>query len=234
VVTLWPRPLGLILKIIAGIGRYGRMRAKFRYSLQRTMIIYFLLIGFASVLVGVEFMADFHSGKLKAEIWENFRNLGPDQHYQEQIFAPIDRMRSKAMLMVGIIMLVMVIVLTMFIKNITEPLQHMIRISKKISGGDLSQTVGVEANNELADMGNVINEMASNLQEIILLSRRMCSQGQLFVTDILAQLKARPVSPDRLEKIETSVKKISKDLSLLEGMMDYFSFYSVDKSIDVR
>lgn len=206
------------------------MNKKSRYSLQRTMIIYFLLIGFASVLVGVEFLADFHSGKLKAEIWDNMKQYGPDQQHQEQILAPIDRMRSKAMLMVGIIMLVVIIVLTMFIKNITEPLQHMIRTSEKISEGDLSQTVRIEANNELADIGNVINEMASNLQEIILLSRRMCRKGQLFVDDAMEQLKEKPVSKEKIAMLEDSVKRIGGDLTLLDEVIAYFSFYTVDSN----
>jgi nitrogen fixation/metabolism regulation signal transduction histidine kinase len=94
---------------------------------------------------------------------------------------PPVRMRSKAMLMVIIIMSVMLIVLTMFIKNITEPLQHMIRVSEKISSGDLRQTIRIDARNELSHLGMVINEMASNLQEITMLSKRMCAGGHNFV-----------------------------------------------------
>ncbi|MDA8142208.1 MAG: methyl-accepting chemotaxis protein [Desulfobacteraceae bacterium] len=204
-----------------------------RYSLQRTMIIYFLLIGFASVLVGVEFWADFHRGALKTEIWDNIRHYGQDEQYQEAILAPIDRMRSKAVLMVGIIMLVMVIVLTMFIKNITEPLQHMIRLSEKISSGDLSQTIRVEANNELSDLSNVINEMASNLQEIILLAQRICADGKTFVGDTLQKLQNKPLDEITTVQLEEKLNKIGTDLAMLDEVMAYFSFYSVDKRNDV-
>ena len=55
------------------------MATKSRYTLQRTMIIYFLLIGFASMLVGIEFWADFHSGALKSEIWQNLSQYDHDQ-----------------------------------------------------------------------------------------------------------------------------------------------------------
>jgi methyl-accepting chemotaxis protein len=207
---------------------------KSRSSLQRTMIIYFLLIGFASVLVGIEFMADFQRGALKTEIWENMSTYGHNQQYQEAIFAPIDRMRSKAMLMVGIIMLVMVIVLTMFIKNITEPLQHMIKLSEKISGGDLSQTIRIDANNELADLGMVINEMASNLQEITLLSQRICAGGNRFVENALAQLHHKPLSEASAVSLESAVQDLGQDLKLLEEVIAYFSFYTVDQHCDVE
>jgi HAMP domain-containing protein len=200
-----------------------------RHSLQRTMIIYFLLIGFASVLVGVEFWADFHRGALKSEIWENIRIYGQDDQHQEAIFAPIDRMRSKAMLMVGIIMLVMVIVLTMYIKNITEPLQHMILLSEKISAGDLSQTIHIDANNELSDLSNVINEMSSNLQEIILLAQRICSDGRTFVDDTLQQLQNRPLDENNIARLEKTLNQIGGNLAVLDEVITYFNFYSVEK-----
>ena len=109
------------------------MASKSHYSLQRTMIIYFLLIGFASMLVGIEFLAEFHGGSLGTEIWNRIDQGGASAANKEMVLAPIERLRSKAILMVAIIMLVMLIVLTMFIKNITEPLQHMIDKSQKIS-----------------------------------------------------------------------------------------------------
>lgn len=46
----------------------GFMQTKAKHSLQRTMIIYFLLIGFASLLVGVEFIVDTHGQELKDEL----------------------------------------------------------------------------------------------------------------------------------------------------------------------
>lgn len=204
-----------------------------RHSLQRTMITYFLLIGFASMMVGVEFWADFHRGALKSEIWENIRIYGQDDQHQEAIFAPIDRMRSKALLMVGIVMLVMVIVLTMFIKNITEPLQHMILLSEKISAGDLSQTIRIDANNELSDLSNVINEMSSNLQEIILVAQRICVNGRGFVDDTRRHLHNGPLDETDTGHLERKLRRIGEDLTLLDEIIACFNFYSVEKQNDV-
>jgi methyl-accepting chemotaxis protein len=209
------------------------MVAKSRYSLQRTMIIYFLLIGFASMLVGIEFWADFSGGALKAEIW---RHLDQYEHHQidrEQVLTPIDRLRSKAILMVAIVMVVMLIVLNMFIKNITEPLQHMIQLSRKISAGDLSQTVRIDANNELADLGHVINEMASNLQEIILLSQQICANGQLHVDSALGQLDRADLDPPTAEQLRKAIGSLGDELSTMGEMMAFFSFYSFDQKHDV-
>ena len=207
------------------------MGSKSRYSLQRTMIIYFLLIGFASMLVGIEFWADFHSGTLKAEIWHNIEQADQGNISSDAVLAPIDRLRSKAILMVAIIMVVMLIVLTMFIKNITEPLQHMIQLSKKISAGDLSQTIKIEADNELADLGQVINEMASNLQEIILMSQQLCVNGQNHVSHALSQLRNEGGIQNN-DQLKASIHALGSELSSLGEMMAYFNFYSFDQKHD--
>ena len=205
------------------------MGPKSRYSLQRTMIIYFLLIGFASMLVGVEFLADFHGGDLKEEIWKNISQAGDQPIDQKAVFAPIDRMRSKAILMVGIIMVVMLIVLTMFIKHITEPLQHMIGLSEKISAGDLSQTIRIDADNELARLGHVINEMSSNLQEIIMLSQGLCDNGQIHIDHALAHLDQKDPDVHHMESVSRSVRCLKAELDTLREFVACFKFYSVER-----
>lgn len=205
------------------------MGAKSRYSLQRTMIIYFLLIGFASMLVGIEFLADFHGGGLKEELWQNIGQSEAGRIDKETIFAPIDRMRSKAILMVVIIMVVILIVLTMFIKNITEPLQHMIRLSEEVSEGDLSRTIRIDADNELAQLGHVINEMSSNLQEIILLSRGLCENGEQYIEDALAQLKTGDLDYAGVQQLSETIQSLKSELDMLREFVACFKFYSVDQ-----
>ena len=143
------------------------MTSRSSYSLQRTMIIYILLIGFAALLVASEFVLDTHSASLKQALTQNFQQFANGDIDREQIYEPLVRIRNKAMMMVGVILAVVVIVLTMFIKTITEPLQHMVEVSKAISTGDLSQTTRVDTRNELSQLSAAIDDMSTNLQEII-------------------------------------------------------------------
>ena len=205
------------------------MQTKAKHSLQRTMIIYFLLIGFASLLVGFEFIVDTHGHELKDELVLNFEKYSKKEIETDDIFSPIEKLRNKAILMIIIIMAVMIIVLTMFIKNITEPLQHMIEVSREISSGDLSQTVKIHSDNELSELGNVINEMSSNLQEIILLSKTMCSSGENFYTQVYDILNRQSLNPEQITEVRKEITHLNKDLNLLKEFTDYFSFYSVEK-----
>jgi len=205
------------------------MQTKAKHSLQRTMIIYFLLIGFASLLVMIEFIVDTHGHELKDELVLNFEKYSKKEIEIDDIFSPIEKLRNKAILMIIIIMAVMIIVLTMFIKNITEPLQHMIEVSREISSGNLSQTIKIHSDNELSELGNVINEMSSNLQEIILLSKTMCSSGDNFYTQVSDNLNRQSLNPEHINEVRKEIKKLKKNLDLVKEFIDYFPFYSVKK-----
>jgi len=196
------------------------------------MIIYFLLIGFASLLVGVEFIADTQSGVLKQTLLENFSRYAQQEIRADAVFAPIVKLRNKAILMVAIILVVMIIILTMFIKNITEPLQHMIEISRKISKGDLSQTISIHSQNELARLGNVINEMSSNLQEITLLSRNLCQSGQAFTTRATNLLNRDDIDAGHIAQLQEEVGMLAGEIEMLSEVIDYFNFYTVASSDD--
>jgi len=193
------------------------------------MIIYFLLIGFASLLVGVEFIIDTNRPELKKTLISNFEKNIENQMEIDEVFDPIDKLRNKAILMIAIIMFVMIIVLTMFIKNITEPLQHMIEASKEISKGDLSQTITIEAKNELAELGNAINEMSSNLQEILMLSRNMCLSGNDFVAKTSFIRENQQLSPEEISAVGKEIQNLKNEIDLLSEVIEFFSFYTVEK-----
>ena len=201
------------------------MREKSRYTLQRTMIIYFLLIGFASCMVGIEFLVDFHSGYHEAGFNENADRQSQDQD-MNTVFAFFDRMRKKAVVMVAIIMVVTLIVLTMFIKNISEPLQHMIDKSRNILSGDLSRTIKIQSDNELSELGTIINEMSINLQEILLLSRGLCTAGQSLTHETIQQLQRGPLDAQDQIRIIDIIQRLDGEFNSMNQVIENFNFYT--------
>jgi methyl-accepting chemotaxis protein len=207
-----------------------KMKSSSVYSLQRTMVIYFLLIGFASVLVGVEFLSETQGVKLKEDLLSGFEHYSNKKISEDALFQPIDRLRSKAILMIVVVLLVVVIVLMMFIKNITEPLQHMIEIAQGISKGDLSQSIEIKSNNELAKLGNVINEMSSNLQEITLLSKNLCQSGDEFINQVRIILIKPTIGRLEVESLNVCLNKFNSEFKMLENVINCFNFYSLKRS----
>ena len=198
------------------------------YSLQRTMIIYILLIGFAALLVASEFVMDTHSTALKQELSRNFQRYASGELAQDQVYEPLVRVRNKAMMMVGVILVVVVIVLTMFIKTITEPLQHMVEVSKDISAGDLSRTTGIEARNELSQLSAAIDDMSTNLQEIIMLSRSVCDSAGRVMAKTMKLMEKKIMTPGDADAMKQQLTRLESELAMLGPVIDFFKLYSVD------
>ena len=62
------------------------MKPKSKYSLQRTMVVYFLLIGFAALLVGVEFIAETQGDDMRQAF--HVRVAGPGRHVLGSVTHP--------------------------------------------------------------------------------------------------------------------------------------------------
>ncbi len=200
------------------------------YSLQRTMIIYFLLIGFASLLVGVEFLAETQGPKLRQELLINLEKFSNNTISEDALFQPIDRLRSKAILMIVVVLFVMIIVLMMFIKNITEPLQHMIETAREISKGDLSKAIEINSNNELSKLGGVINEMSSNLQEITLLSKNLCQSGENLICQTSTILSQLDIGKKELDRLNLHLEMFRSEFEMMGSVISCFNFYSLENS----
>lgn len=198
------------------------------YSLQRTMIIYILLIGCAALLVASEFVWDTHSITSKQELSQHPQHSTRGELDEEQIYFPLVKIRNKAMMMVGVILAVVVIVLTMFIKNITEPLQYMIEVSKAISAGDLRQTTGIKTRSELSQLSAAIDDMSTNLQEIIMLSRSVCYSAGNVVANTMQLMKKEAISTPSSQEIIQQLDRLESELAMLGQVIDFFKLYSVD------
>ncbi len=138
-----------------------------RSSLERKMLSYFGLIAAASLLITIEF------------VWA-IREATPQPMAAVEISsAPssaldavrhrMETLRGKAVLMCVVQATVTLIVLIMFMRRITGPLQQMVEEAKVISDGDLSRTIPVRTRDEIGLIGETINGLTSNIQEIVAL-----------------------------------------------------------------
>jgi len=205
------------------------MQIKYKGSLQRTMIVYFLMISFASFLIAGEFIFDVHSTELRSELTRNFAKLSIGAMQPDAAFQPIQALRDKSLLMVVLFLVVVFILLSMFIRNISEPLQHMIETSKLIAAGDLSQTVSIRARNELTEMGNTVNELTSNLQEMILLSRDMCSSVDQFTGEISVLAGSGEIHREKAEHLQQKIHLLSSKTKLMNDIILNCKFYGIGK-----
>lgn len=132
-------------------------------KLQTRLINYFLLIAFAAMLIGIEFYFEMNRAGLQSEICGISQTNDTGLEAASQALMEL---RNKVVIMFGVLTVVVAIVLMMFIKNITHPLQRMADVAKLVNQGDLSQVVPIETQDEIGQVGTAINELTSNLQEV--------------------------------------------------------------------
>jgi methyl-accepting chemotaxis protein len=205
------------------------MKAGKRGSLQRTMIIYFLLISFASAVIGAEFIADVQRSALRTELIQNFEKMTSGQLSSDEAFRPIEKIRNKAVLMIGLFLFVVIILLTMFIRNITGPLQHMVAASQCIASGDLSLSINIDSENELAEIGNTINELTSNFQEVVLLSKDMCDIADRFMRKTSELLSNEDNSDPQFDSLHQEMNLLKSKIELLSSIITNCRFYRIEK-----
>ncbi len=205
------------------------MKIAYKGSLQRTMIIYFLMISFASFLIAAEFIYDIHSKELRTRLTQNFTRLSNGEMQPDAAFQPIQTLRDKAVLTVALFLVVVLILLMMFIRNITEPLQHMIETSKLIAAGDLSQTVSIRAKNELADMGKTVNELTSNLQEMILLSKDLCAAVDQLTDEVSDVLDSAGMDRGKAESLQGKMHRLNSKTKLMNNIILHCRFYGMGR-----
>jgi methyl-accepting chemotaxis protein len=214
---------------ILGARQGVKMKAGKKGSLQRTMILYFLLISFASSVIGAEFIADVQRTALRTELIQNFEKMTSGQMSSDEAFRPIEKIRNKAILMIGLFLFVVIILLTMFIRNITGPLQHMATASRCIASGDLSLSIDIQSENELAEIGNMINELTSNFQEVVLLSKDMCDIADQFMKETSELLSNEVLDEPQLESLHQEMNHLKSKIEVLSNIIMNCKFYRIEK-----
>lgn len=137
---------------------------KKRSTLERQMLIYFGFIAAASLLITVEFVWAVKIIMSRAEQLLQAPAVSSDPH---KVIDSLALLQNKAFLMGVVQAVVTLIVLMMLIRRITWPLRQMVDKARRISEGDLSQTIGVVRHDEIGLLGETINGLTSNIQEIV-------------------------------------------------------------------
>jgi len=195
-------------------------------GLERKLLAYFLLIVIAALMIGVEFTFEMSRSDLKEEIWQNIsaaKTVSSYESMDKKSVDPLSKLRTKVVVMFGVLTLVVAIVLLMFVRNITMPLQRMVDAANHINEGDLSQVIEIEADNEIGQLGMAINELTSNLQEVSALTHSSCKHMletldsiRRSYGDSKERSSAYAGELDLLEKELISLKNFSGEFELLE------------------
>jgi methyl-accepting chemotaxis protein len=168
-------------------------------TLERKMLSYFGLIAAASLLISIEFLWAIRVITPQSEL------LGQSPSFSLESLQIVTRglesLQKKALMMFIVQTVVTLIVLIMFMRRITGPLQRMVEEASLISEGDLSRSIRVDRKDEIGLLAETINALTSNLQEIVALGLSTESDVRILI-DELQRCSGDPLSRERLSEIQ--------------------------------
>jgi len=189
------------------------------------MIFYFLLIAIANVFVAGEFLWEIKSERYRERVTREVMLIKEGKQPVEHIYTALDSLASKFIVMILILILVSAVVLFMFVWQIASPMQYMIDQAGKMAEGDLSIRIDIKSEDEIAILGNLINDLSINLQEVVAQLERVVFDLQDNLGTFRGALEERPI---RLSTIKMNIDRLSHDVKKLELLKDTFVLYTIE------
>ncbi len=189
---------------------------KKRYTLERQMFTYFGLIAAASLLIMGEFVWAIQTSMTQAQALVQASSVSVFSG-QEAILVELGSLRNKAFLMCFVQAVVTLTVLIMFLRRITGPLQKLIDHSRMISEGDLTRTIEVSRKDEIGLLGDTINELTVNIQEIVAYGLSLESSLRSLLGDL----------GNRREHRSLSRKQLDEMMNRLSGFKNFLEIFKI-------
>lgn len=149
--------------------------------LKRKLLLYFLLVSIVSTSVTAEIILELGSPVFRNSVKENLRielerNLTKKEAAFfvnnrinfDKVLSPVASLQVRTILLLLVITISIVGAFFQYAKDIVSPMEGMVSAAKKIADGDLSVSVPVVTQDEIGQVGLLINDMSINLQEMIL------------------------------------------------------------------
>lgn len=127
---------------------------------------------------------------------------------------------------------------------VKKRISYIIKFSDSVSSGDLTQSIDVKGDDELAQLGNSLNMMIVNIKNIFLKSRNsmeslsrvsdaICSASKKIHDGVALQIKAIEKTAEEIENLNNSIKSISTNTGELSEAADNTSASIIEMSTNV-
>jgi methyl-accepting chemotaxis protein len=134
----------------------------------------------------------------------------------EAIIMELAGLRNKAFLMCIVQAVVTLTVLIMFLRRITGPLQDLIEHSRMISEGDLTRTIDVIRKDEIGLLGDTINELTVNIQEIVAYGLSLEASLRSLIAELYARKENDPLFHKQLDEIANKLSGFKNFLEIFK------------------
>ncbi|OQY57832.1 MAG: hypothetical protein B6245_15010 [Desulfobacteraceae bacterium 4572_88] len=164
-------------------------------------------------------------------------NLTEDTLFAEMVHPPsetakremaniLGQLRHRIVWTLSLTCLGLMAVIFFFLLDITKHLDHLVRITGKMADGHLDEKARVETRDELGELGELVNDIAMNLQEALLHIWAYSTSATALLDEIDESLRTQ--SDCRIsQQLRAHLRFVRKDIRDMQGMVQNFDFYDL-------
>jgi methyl-accepting chemotaxis protein len=192
------------------------------------LAVIFLLMAVLAIAVNVKFIWDLtgeHAAKVVVERVNEKRAQGTYPNTDSLIVAEALRMGRDRLVTILLVLLVCFGTATFLLfRKLVMPLQEIGRAAKEIASGNLGVTVGCTSRDGMLGLGQSINDVAANFQEVLLFTGTIAGKVHSTIALIKNRLKENPDS-ESLSIMKEDLQDIKTNMEVLTNMVEGFDFY---------
>lgn len=196
-----------------------------------------LLICFAIMVCAALFMSfiilgihEIISDSFYRQISENLTSkLSQDESHHVDISQMISSLKLRhyqiAMLITCVFLCVWIIFF-IFILRLSEPLNEIIKITRRMADGHLNETLDTRSGGEIGKIGENINELGVNVQEILLHVWKHTTDSM----ELLAHIQNKMPNQDDKNvsfQIQADIERINQSMEEIRGLIQEFELYDI-------
>lgn len=194
----------------------GRLR-------RNRLVLLFFLLAFVAVAVNVKLIVN-----ATAEIARTSQispgNAGgvrsPDQPYNPDA---VHAFRNQLWVLLAVTILCFGSMMYLLVTRLILPLTTIEQSAKEIAEGNLNVNIPSYPRDELGELGQTLNSVAANFQEVLLLMGTAVGHSYARVEKIEQSLEGHGLGPGN--DVKDEVAALRKDLEMLGGVLKDFRFY---------
>lgn len=127
----------------------------------------------------------------------------------------------------SVILLGIIVAMIFIIRNMAKPLDDIGRVACRMADGRLDELIRVKTLGEIGKIGEFINDIAMNLQEIMLHVWNHTKHDILILDRIVGIIKSQPDGNGLFQEISEDFRIVKEDIENMRSMVEDFDYYGV-------
>ena len=200
-------------------------------DISRKILIYFFLLFLMILLIGVVLIREVECDRLQKEIVEGIAGQFPanDNRFSDmsEVAKILNRIQNRVISGIFVLLFCVIIFMYVIMRYFVHPIENMGKTVYRMTMGHLDEMVSTCANPEIDKLGELINDLAINLQEILLHVWSHTSQDMELLDRIVKECSTKSGGNGIPAAIKDDLRIIRQDIEDMQNMVKAFDYYHV-------